>query len=556
MENGFSRSLRNWTLVSVAALAFSAPAFAKYSAAEHAPGEMIVKLRSTQRGADTLFAALRGRFGQSVLEVKALASDKSLQKVRLRSDSDLKKAIETLEANPAVAYAEPNYIYHALGMPNDTDFGKLWGLNNTGQVDKEGQVGTPGADIHVMPLWEMGITGSRQVVVAVIDTGVKWDHPDLAENIYTNAKEIPGDGIDNDGNGFIDDVHGWNFFANTADSNDDNNHGSHVSGTIGGVGNNGVGVCGVNWQVSILPVKFLNNEGSGSLEAAVNSINYAHQMHVNIMSNSWGGGGESQAMSDAIRAAANDNILFVAAAGNDSKDNDDMPSYPANYDLPNVISVAATDNQDKLAYFSNYGRTTVHVAAPGLGVYSSVMDGTYDTFSGTSMATPHVSGIAALLLSYNSAWTYADIKRRLIETSDQLPGLRRKVVAKGRVNAYNALMGIIPPSIEPPEGAWKTVDFAVESPHPYVENTDQVFEVSYPGAKYIRVIFEKVDVELNYDKVVMTNAATGDVVEELTGFKTDYTTDYVQGDQVNLTLHSDVTLAGWGFKISKIQIIE
>jgi len=277
-------------------------------------------------------------------------------------------------------------------------------------------------------------------------------------------------------------------------------------------------------------------------------------MKVNVMSNSWGGGGFSQTLKDAIEATKEAGIVFVAAAGNDSSNNDASPAYPASYDIANIISVAATDNRDNIARFSNYGAAKVHVAAPGVKIYSTTKNGGYNSFSGTSMATPHVSGVVALMLSAHPEWTYEEIKNRLIQTSEPVRGLRRKVVAKGRVNAYNAMNGIIPPSNEPDESQWQTVDYLVESEHPYQNKADQSWTINYPGAKNIRVIFEKVETEAKYDKVTVGDSA-GRAIDELSGKVDNYTTDYVEGDTVKIRFRSDESVAGWGFKISKIQVI-
>ncbi len=543
---------------------------AKVTVYEHESGEMIVKLKQVpglHAEAATLSSLRRALGAISILEVKPFVTDKQLQVVRIANDSELNRAMETLKGEPSVEYAEPNYVLHTLdaGTPNDPDFSKTWGLSNSGQRDCTnapgatdclggGTVGKANADIGVMPLWQQGITGSKSILVAVIDTGIQWDHPDLQANVFTNSAEVAGDGIDNDGNGFIDDVHGWNFNGKNNNSMDDNEHGSHCSGTIGGVGNNGKGVAGVNWNVSLLPVKFLSGTGSGSLADAVDAINYARIMHANIMSNSWGGGGFSQTMYDAIKAARDAGILFVAAAGNDGTSNDATPSYPASYDLDNVLSVAATDNQDKIAFFSNFGVNKVHVAAPGVNVYSTIKGSGYALLSGTSMAAPHVAGVAALLMSANSTLTYRDIKSRLIATSDPIKGLRTKVTAKGRINAYNAYMNIVPPTHEPDPSLWRDQANSTESVHPYLSNANQTFTINSPGAKFIRVVFEKVDTEKNYDKVTV-QSATGEVADTVTGQAAGYTSEYVEGDTVVLKLTSDGTVNGWGFKVAKIQII-
>ncbi len=526
-------------------------------------GEFIVKMRpqfSGLKSMGSMLMTLEKTLGaNSVVDARTFKTDASLKVVRLAKDQDVSRAMRFLKSEPAVLYTEPNYLYYALddgvpaGTPNDPDFIKTWGLNNTAQADSTGQVGLAGSDINVMPLWLKGITGAKHTLVAIIDTGLDWTHPDLVGNLYTNPGEIDANGLDDDGNGFIDDVHGWNFSAKTANSIDDNKHGSHCAGTIGATGNNGVGVAGVNWEVSLLPIKFLTASGSGTLEDAVESINYARIMKPKVISNSWGGGGFSQTMKDAIVAVRDAGILFVAAAGNDSSNNDATPSYPASYDVENVVSVAATDNQDKIAKFSNYGAKTVHVAAPGVKIYSTVPGAKYDTLSGTSMACPHVAGISALLFSANPDWTFAEVKQRLITTSTPVSGLKRKVLAKGRVNATNAYYGIVPPNDDPDPTAWKDVQQVIESVHPYANSSDLTFPVQVAGAKFVRVHFEKIDVEKGYDKVTVESAQG--VESEFTGASTDVYSEAIKGDTLTIRLKADSIYNAWGFKVDKIQVI-
>jgi subtilisin family serine protease len=525
---------------------------------EHVPGEILVQLRSGGLRSQALVTqTLRQALGGvSIRSIQGLATDSQVQKIVLTRDEDMSRALGALKQNDAVRVAEPNWAVRALesGVPNDPEFGKLWGLRNQGQADAAGQVGTAGSDVNLLPLWQRGLTGSKNVVVAVIDTGIDWTHPDLVDNLYTNTSEVAGNGKDDDGNGFIDDIHGWNFNANTANSSDDHDHGTHCAGTIGAMGNNSQGVAGVNWNVTLMPVKFLSATGSGSSEGAINSINYARQMKVNIMSNSWGGGGFSQIMQDSITAARDQGILFVAAAGNDAADNDALASYPASYPVDNVVSVAASDNQDKIANFSNYGKSKVHVAAPGVRILSTTKGGKYAAFSGTSMATPHVAGIAALLMSADSTLRYSDLKERLIRTSTPVAGLKKKVIAKGRVNAWNALNNIIPPNDEPAENLWVDQPASAESEHPYKDKADQAVTLSFPGAKFIRVVFEKVETEKNYDKVLI-QTPSGETIEEITGTLAGYRSDYVKGDSVVIRLRSDGSVNGWGYKVQKIQVV-
>ncbi len=528
------------------------------------PGEFVVRLKNSPN------AKTFNTFEEVALRLQKISGIKSSVQVRHFQTSDLfavivakdlKSAQELLSSDERVAYAEPNFLYHIVGdatnaaPTNDQKLSQLWGMKNIGQADAAGQLGKAGSDIHVTPVWAEGVTGSKNVKVAIIDTGVDYTHPDLQDNILRNVAEIDGDGIDNDNNGFIDDVYGWNFSENKANGMDDHNHGTHCAGTIGGIGNNGIGVVGVNWNVSILPVKFLSAQGSGSLDAAVQSIQYATQAGVDIMSNSWGGGPYSQALYDAIEEAGKKGILFVAAAGNESNDNDANASYPASYALDNVISVAATDNRDQIGSFSNFGRTKVHVAAPGVKILSTVRNNDYAVYSGTSMATPHVSGIAALMLSANPSLTDIQIKNTLIQTSDKIRGLAKKVVARGRVNVYNALHGIVPVDNTPAENLWQDYSYSAETPHPYVENKTYQFDINIPQAKYIRVIFETIDTEANYDKISIKDGGGNDV-ENLSGsYPSGYTSDYIEGSRGSITLKTDASMNKFGFKVKKLQVI-
>ncbi|WP_233256491.1 S8 family peptidase, partial [Microcystis sp. 0824] len=285
------------------------------------------------------------------------------------------------------------------------------------------------------------------LVIGVIDTGVDYNHQDLVGNIWTNPGEIAGDGIDNDGNGYIDDIRGWDFAYNDNNPSDVNGHGTHVSGTIAGKGNNGVGVTGVAWNAKIMPLKFLNDQGSGSTSNAILAINYATAKGVKLTNNSWGGGGYSQALYDAINAAGQAGALFIAAAGNDAKNTDTSPSYPASYNLANIISVASTTRTDALSSFSNYGLTSVDLGAPGSEIYSTTPNNTYSTYSGTSMASPHVAGAAALLWSQNPTWTAQQVKDALMNTGDPLASLAGKTVSGKRLNVFNALAAANLPSV-------------------------------------------------------------------------------------------------------------
>jgi subtilase family serine protease/subtilisin family serine protease len=395
--------------------------------------ELLVRFKD--RVPENAIAAAHARVRASVK--KKFSIVKNLQLVKLPQNVSVKAAIELYRRNPDVLHAEPNYLVKADTVPNDPSFASLWGLQNTGQTG-----GTPGADIHATAAWDLS-QGSSSVVVAVIDTGIDYTHPDLAANVWSNPLDCNGNGIDDDGNGYIDDCHGIDVVNIDSDPMDDHNHGTHVSGTIGAVGNNGVGVVGVNWNVSIMACKFLSAAGSGSIAGAIECLQYVQMMKdrgVNIVatSNSWSGGGFSQSMYDAIDAHRQRGILFIAAAGNSTADNDATPAYPASYYLPNIIAVAATTKTDGLASFSNFGRRSVHLGAPGTEILSTTIGNTYSTFNGTSMATPHVTGVAALLKAQDPTRDWRAIKNLILAGGDNVSSLSRTVTQR-RLNAYGAM---------------------------------------------------------------------------------------------------------------------
>jgi subtilisin family serine protease len=318
---------------------------------------------------------------------------KNLDLVKLPAGVSVQEAVVSYQRNPDVLYAEPDYIVEALITPNDPFFGSQWNLYNTGQNS-----GTPGADIDALSAWNITL-GSNDVVVAIIDTGVDYTHQDLAANMWRNT-DCNSNGIDDDGNGFIDDCYGIDALNEDSDPMDDHNHGTHLAGIIGAAGNNSLGVVGINWNVSIMACKFLHSNGYGYTSDAIECMEYVKAMKdrgVNIVAtnNSWGSIANSYALYDAIDAHLQRGILFIAAAGNGNTENTDThPTFPASYYLPNVISVAATDSSDKKAGFSNYGRRTVHLGAPGREILSTTIGNTYAAFDGTSMAAPHVAGKA------------------------------------------------------------------------------------------------------------------------------------------------------------------
>ncbi len=336
--------------------------------AEYVPGEVLVKFRSASD------PSAIGNLHSGLGSVKKKEFGRiGLQHIKLPANLSVEKAVEYYKLDPNVEYAEPNYIVHAYSIPlnKDTYFDNLWGLNNTGQI-VNGAAGTADADINAPEAWDI-TTGSDSVIIAVVDTGVAYDHPDFADNIWINPGEVL-DGQDNDNNGYIDDIHGWDFVDNDGYPEDFNLHGTHVAGTIAAQGNDSSGITGVMWNAAIMPVRFLDLTGSGTTADAIAAIDYATKNGAHIINNSWGGTGFSQALKDAIDAFPG---IVVCAAGNGGLDvigdnNDTTPSYPASYNSPNIISVAATNNNDSLADFSNYGATSVDVAAPGVNIYSTI----------------------------------------------------------------------------------------------------------------------------------------------------------------------------------------
>jgi len=404
--------------------------------------EILVRFRSgtTQQAIEKITAQLNDQVEDRI---------ESVDELNVIEDEDGKDAAAVVAqylALPEVEYAEANSeikLDHEDGghkhvHADDEMFFQQWGLFNNGQNG-----GRVGADISAMRAWAI-TKGSDQVVVAVLDSGVDYSHPDLANNIWTRPEIIKQYEDDDLTDGAVDDLHGFNLVEDTSDPMDDNGHGTHVAGIIGAEGGNGMGIAGVNWKVKIMPVKFMDADGSGTTKDAIEAINYVIDrkragVNVRIISASWGSTTKSRALEDVIRKAYDEGILFVAAAGNSSSDNDRNPHYPANYNLGNVISVAAVNRYDQLASFSNYGAKSVHVAAPGEEILSTWLEHDFKELRGTSMATPFVSGVAALILSQNPKMSVDDLRAKLLKSVDSLASLKGKVSSGGRINAAKAV---------------------------------------------------------------------------------------------------------------------
>ena len=388
--------------------------------------------------------ALIAALGATDVQLERVSPDAPLYRLHLGEATlqAVPAALDALDERASmVQMAEPDFIRQSLLAPNDPKFvdGTLWGLNQISDADIDAPEG-----------WDIR-NSAGNLIVAVVDTGIRYTHQDLAANMWRNPNEIAGNGVDDDGNGLVDDVYGCNAYGRNGNPMDDNGHGSHCSGTIGGVGNNGVGVTGVAWGVKLMACKFLSSTGSGADSDAVTCIDYARLKGAKALSCSWGGGGYGASMSAAIDRARAAGMILVAAAGNDARNNDSAPSYPASYPQDNIVAVAATTRTDGLASFSNYGSSSVDIAAPGDGIYSSVSssDSAYATYSGTSMATPHVSGVLALLAAQYPADTYVSLIQRLMNGTDAVAALAGKT-RSGRLNLAKALGATNNPVPVPP----------------------------------------------------------------------------------------------------------
>ena len=418
------------------------------------PGELIIRFKGEapqnmlmSEGASD-FSVIK-KFDLPSTGLSIASSEGELCHVKLNNMS-VEEALTKFSKDDSVVYAEPNFIYQVpknqsskvsitsgdfthqadSKEPNDLD-PILWGLKNVGQTG-----GKAGVDISANKAWVI-TTGKKEdgPLIAVIDSGVDYKHVDLKNNIWVNKGEIAGDGIDNDGNGYVDDVHGYNFYDYNGDPMDSGFHGTHCSGTIAAEGNNGKGLTGVNWSANIMPVQFLGEEG-GSSVGAIDSIIYATKMGADIASNSWGGGPYSHFVREAISRYPG---LFIAASGNSGTNNDLEPVYPASYDLPNILTVASTDHNDALSSFSCYGKESVDIAAPGSDICSTVPGDRYAIYSGTSMAAPHVSGVAALIMSQFPELSALEVKEAILKGGDIVEGLENKVATGMRLNAHKAL---------------------------------------------------------------------------------------------------------------------
>lgn len=451
------------TLVAILAVAGATQAQQDPNVPQYVPGEVLVKFKETAQDAELDDAVNRGAL--SVRKHIRGRAGLALMNTRLHTEA----ALQALQNHAAIEYVQPNWIY-THQSPNDPYYsgGNLWGVYGDDAGTPYGPAGTTNPyGSQAEKAWAKGFTGSQDVYVAVIDEGLQPDHPDLAANVWTNPGEIAGNGVDDDGNGYIDDVHGWNAADDNGNIYDpaQDDHGTHVAGTIGAAGNNGVGLVGVNWNVKMISAKFLGAGGgytSDAIEAIDYIVNLKNQgLNVVAINASWGGGGFDQALLNSIVEAAQAEILFIAAAGNGdwlgrAINNDSYPHYPSNYDTKagagydSVISVTAIDSAGNKASWANYGATSVDLGAPGVGILSTLPGSTYGSYNGTSMATPHVAGAAALIAasarnSDGSALSAAQLRSFMLTEAVPTPNLNGRTFTGGRLN----LGGLVNPLPEP-----------------------------------------------------------------------------------------------------------
>jgi subtilisin family serine protease len=392
------------------------------------PGE-IVLLGAKQAAFSTLQSAnakIENKRFVDVVQIRTAFSGPvfgSANRISKAELTELRKMCAKLVSSGEAEACSPNFVYRAFDtIPNDPDIQSLYGLER----------------IEAFRAWD-ATTGSKAVTVAVVDTGIDLGHPDLVENLWTNSGEVPDDGIDNDGNGFVDDIHGFDFIERDGTPQDDNEHGTHVAGTIGARGNNGLAVVGVSHHVSLQAVRVLDAQGEGSLDDVVSGVLYAVENGAKVINMSLGSSEPSSVEIAAMRRAQLAGALVITASGNEGVNNDTYPSFPASYPLSNIIAVGASDEADEITDFSNYGRSKVDLVAPGAGVLSTIPGGGTEFFDGTSMAAPHVTGVAALILALKPTFRHADLRQLILGHVTSRSSLSSVVATGGRLNAADSV---------------------------------------------------------------------------------------------------------------------
>ena len=464
---------------------------------QFSPDTMMIRLAPGQKVDYNL-----GAYAHGVQVVSGFKLLPDVYKVKVTGRSII-QAMDSLAPSVRVSTVYPDGIIRLTATPNDTQFSKLWGMNNNGQTG-----GFRDADIDAPEAWDK-VTGTGNTLVAVVDSGVDYNHPDLAANMWKNPGEVPGNAKDDDGNGYVDDVYGYDFVNNDSNPMDDNGHGTHCAGTIGAVGDNKLGVTGVNWRTRIMALKIFDSSGSGGagfMSGAIAALDYAVTMKAKISNHSWRGYSFDSLFAQAVSKANGAGHILIAAAGNEANDNDLNPTYPASYNYPNVVSVAAIDSQDRLASFSNFGRTLVDIAAPGVDIFSCKPGGGYQMMSGTSMAAPHVAGIVSLYWDAYPDATHDQVIAALYQNADTKFNLMNKVVGGRRANVGNMLKNWAPPK----------TDFE----GPYVTTGKVVYSVgAFAGAQF--TFSEAINPNTFTPSDVIVNGPSGTIqaqsVTEVTG---------------------------------------
>lgn len=442
-------------------------------------------------------------------------------------------------------------------LPNDPDFERAWGILNQGYPDARQMQGLAGLDAGVAKVWEQS-QGSRDIIVALIDTGVDITHPDLKNNIWTNEAELNGKpGVDDDGDGLVDDIHGYDFCHKKGDVMPKDPklewHGTNMAGIIGAEGNNGIGATGVNWNVTIMPLKFMDgySRECGSDDDAIRAIRFAVDHGARVINASWGGKQGNKNLLKAIQYAGEHGVLFVTTAGNNGWDNEVKPWYPGNYDADNMITVAAASEHGDLWESSNYGAKKVLLASPGTNIYAPIPGGEYNRYSSTSSAAAFTSGVAALLLSVHPEWDAKTLRSRILDNTLPLPALEGKVRTGGMLSAYGALMGERPSTEFLDVAHWPSRENALSSEHPYKGGTIHRVTIREPGAKMIALHFSKLSLDPG-DRLLIKNSR-GARVEYINGGKTgDYLSPAIMGDSAEIVIYGDTPNGGYGFDIDRV----
>lgn len=516
------------------------------------------------RGDRDLVATYLKSMGVSA-DISNVAKGVDLYQVKYKGDVDLGTIAGGLEGK--VDYVEPNYRIHTdarvdkYSWPNDKYFFKQWALNNIGQNAPFGLPGTEAADIDFLQILSASkAKGGKKIIVGVVDTGIDYTHPDLKENMWVNKKEAPENGgvagRDDDGNGLIDDIYGYDYYSagggsankygapGDSDPMDESGHGTHCAGTIAASIGNAEGIVGMNANVELMALRFLG-DGGGSTVDATRAIYYAIDKGANVLSNSWGGGGDSKALRDAIADAEKAGILFVAAAGNDGKNIDVEDTFPASIDkdsrgrlITNVLAVGASDNQDNPASFSNYGHQHVHVFAPGVAILSTYPvkmrpSQPYAVMSGTSMATPFAAGLAALMMASNPSLIGKpnEVRQIMMQTSDSRDSLIGKAVSNGRINAARALQAKGTQVLKP---NWLSRAENIQEKGFQKEVVDIRREIKVAGAKAIRVHFDFIQIEKPYDSIYLYDSNLRLIANVEDVFTRDHWSAVIPGDKVTV----------------------